>query len=363
MTITELTETGVEAEAAEWAVTLHEKSLTTSEADASLREDQHAQFVTWLQRSERHVAEFLHADDTFCRLAELDPHNRINLDDILARSSRGVTPHHSALTLAGQRSLSWRNPRVLACAASLVICLVAVFAWMAYERTHVFTTRVGEQRVVTLPDRSMMTLNTNSRAVVEFSKTARLIRLTKGEALFAVEHDPEKPFLVVTPNAIVRAVGTQFDVYQRENATTTVTVVEGVVRVIAAHGDATASIPEGPAPIGSPKDSSGEARLSAGEQARVKQGDISKSETKDVTQIVAWREQLLVFRDVPLSEVAEQFNRYNSTHIYIEDPEIGARLMNGTYSTNRPEILLKYLEKDNSVAVTTEGGSWIVRQR
>jgi ferric-dicitrate binding protein FerR (iron transport regulator) len=70
-----------------------------------------------------------------------------------------------------------------------------------------------------------------------------------------------------------------------------------------------------------------------------------------------------VFRDAPLADVAREFNRYNSMQTQIEDADIGARLMNGTYSVDRPQILARYLEMDGSVVVTPQGNGWIVHRR
>jgi transmembrane sensor len=56
------------------------------------------------------------------------------------------------------------------------------------------------------------------------------------EALFEVKHDAQRPFIVLTQAARVRAVGTRFDVCQHGTATT-VSVIEGVVQIATARPD------------------------------------------------------------------------------------------------------------------------------
>ena len=64
--------------------------------------------------------------------------------------------------------------------------------------------------------------------------------MLRGEALFRVHHDAGRPFRVYTDDAIVQAVGTQFDVYRRDDGTV-VSVLEGRVDVTPAAAVASAS--------------------------------------------------------------------------------------------------------------------------
>jgi transposase len=57
-----------------------------------------------------------------------------------------------------------------------------------------------------------------------------LSELLRGEALFVVEHNPGRPFIVSANRTKIRAVGTQFNVRRRLDDTD-VTVLEGVVQV------------------------------------------------------------------------------------------------------------------------------------
>jgi transmembrane sensor len=257
-------------------------------------------------------------------------------------------------------------------AASIIVTAAAIFSWSAYQHAHVFRTGVGEQRVVKLSDGSTMTLNTNSRASVDFSTNSRRIRLEEGEALFSVEHDAKRPFLVLTPTAVVRAVGTQFDVYQGPNATTTITVLEGVVSFASAREFAAIGGPTEPSSDpkaeSRPRDSDPTAAqtaapLAAGQQAHIGRDEVSTTNDANAPDEIAWRDRLLVFHGRSLTEVADEFNRYNRTQIRILDAGVGQRRMSGTYSVDRPQILALYLREDDSLDVEQQGDDWIVRKR
>lgn len=62
-----------------------------------------------------------------------------------------------------------------------------------------YRTAVGEQPMLTLPDQSRVTLNTQSAIAVSFDAAFRRVRLLKGEALFAVQPDVTGTFNVREP--------------------------------------------------------------------------------------------------------------------------------------------------------------------
>ena len=73
-------------------------------------------------------------------------------------------------------------------------------------------TSVGEQKVLSLADGSVIHLNTDSLVLVDFSDSRRDIHLLRGEAHFEVAHDEKRPFIVKVDNNTVTAVGTAFNV-------------------------------------------------------------------------------------------------------------------------------------------------------
>jgi transmembrane sensor len=345
----------LEEEAAAWVVALHHPDQSSEPTERK------AQAVRWIQQSAAHVAAFMHADDTYCRLERLDSEHRIDVEELVRRH------HASSVDLVraveGTRHRFRLRP---ALAASFALAASVALVWIVYTGAHTISTSIGEQRVVQLPDGSTMEMNTNSQVKVDFSPNARRVWMKRGEALFSVEHDPARPFFVITPSATVRAIGTQFDVYDRTDQSTTVTVIEGTVR-LAAEPQADTSV-RSEVPVNSqtaPVDkSNGDAiSLTAGQQAVIENKRISKSNDANAPDVIAWKDRLLVFHAKALADVAAEFNRYNTRKIVIRDDVIGSRPMSGTYSIDRPQILVMYLQEDIALSVTVQHNNWVIQKR
>ena len=93
-----------------------------------------------------------------------------------------------------------------------------------------YATAIGERRTVRLPDGSMMTLNTASRARIAYSNAERAIVLESGEAQFQVAHGQARPFRVIAGDRRITAHDTVFDV-RLLRGNVQVLLVEGVVSV------------------------------------------------------------------------------------------------------------------------------------
>lgn len=128
-----------------------------------------------------------------------------------------------------------------AAVAGLMILSAGATLWLTKQESkpvnHAMTTffvPYGESRLVVLADSSTVWLNAGSLLVspASFDKMdSRTVYLT-GEASFSAYKDPEKPFIVRTIYADIRALGTIFTVkaYPNDSCTTT-TLEEGLVSV------------------------------------------------------------------------------------------------------------------------------------
>ena len=117
----------------------------------------------------------------------------------------------------------------------LAIGLAAGGRWLfAHPSTQ---TGIGEQRSQELADGSIVALNVMTRARYDINARERVVHLNEGEATFVVQKDPERPFLVKAGGYEVRAVGTAFNVRNRDRSLD-VAVKEGVVEVRRLSGDA-----------------------------------------------------------------------------------------------------------------------------
>src|SRR5690606_27625801 len=96
--------------------------------------------------------------------------------------------------------------------------------------TNTYGSDLGERRQISLPDGSLLDLNTGSRVAVSLHRHRRIVTLEAGEVLFTVAADADRPFLVEAGHAHVRVTGTQFNV-RRDPGQVTVAVTEGSVQV------------------------------------------------------------------------------------------------------------------------------------
>jgi len=229
-----------------------------------------------------------------------------------------------------------------------------------------FVTAIGEQQTAQLEDGSIVYINTDTQIEVNYTKAERDIRLVRGEALFIVEHDPKRPFIVSAEHARVRAVGTQFNVRDRTSSVD-VSVIEGVVQVTASPKDRRSS--EGmvnivPSPAGPPEVATTPRRVSAGEVAHITSGRVVAAASSAVADTLSWRQRRLVFKDATLGEVAAEFNRYNRIQIKVDGAAANAPLFKAAvFDADRPQALILYALRDQALCVEAHGENWVIRAR
>jgi transmembrane sensor len=188
-----------------------------------------------------------------------------------------------------------------------------------------YRTATGEQRTVRLQDRSSIVLNTNTALSASVEGPVRRVRLFKGEALFRVHHDPDRPFIVEYEGHVVRVLGTEFLVRERDHMIT-VTVVRGIVEVGTSDSAAASST-----------------QLTAGQQVSAGLGGRGIPHEVDPDDFTAWTARRLRVTNVPLSDVIEDIQRYHPGIIWIWNPAIGRIRVTGIYDLSDPGRTLNVL--------------------
>jgi transmembrane sensor len=386
-------------EASEWFV-----EFRVGDVDAAVRE----RFDEWVRRSPEHIRAYIEIARTY--VAMPNPHGTKPLDvealiayahsgeNIVPFDQVGSAPPHEPHALTEPNNREQQARRVtharpvrrswLAIAASALIVALAGAAWWQAERFPIYTTDIGERRSITLTDGSTVDLNARSKLRVEFSNNERRVELLDGQALFQVAKDKNRPFIVASGEATVRAVGTQFDVYRKPNGTT-VTVLEGRVAVYstvyvesAAPTPASAPTPnvrsphvpghsaaeplawKSPASGSAPRltvnppgltdpSGSGAIFLSAGEQVTVTPAEpVAAPQHVDSGATTAWMERRLIFEGSKLSDVVQEFNRYNKRQLVIEGAQLSDFHVSGVYSSSDPASLIRFLREQPGMQVT-----------
>jgi ferric-dicitrate binding protein FerR (iron transport regulator) len=218
----------------------------------------------------------------------------------------------------------------------IVILLCCIAGWGFRDDSRHYETQIGKSKVIRLPDQSVMTLNTNSAADVHYTAQRREITLLRGEALFAVAHNPERPFDVEVGARTVSAVGTKFAVRLRAPEYFDVFVREGRIAILGSDSRAL-DTPQGETPAGETINAGQAATVSAGE-VRVTNPGIEGIDAK-----LSWTKMRLSFQGETLTEVVAEFNRFNRTQLVIIDPTLGGMQIGGEFAATEPERFVAVL--------------------
>ncbi len=311
----------IESEAARWLIRLEGDPSAKTRAD----------FDTWLDADPRNQATFIRLEKTWSRadaLRKLRPLDGSIDTEVLDKFERPANSEFEDLPKEPLRAPK-RRALVLGIAASLLAVVIGGLTWLAIGRSHwqTYKTEFGGFQRIALQDGSTALLNTDSEIRVRFTDHRRQILLTRGEALFTVAHDVNRPFDVSAADTVVRAVGTAFSVRIRDQTQVDVIVTEGRVAIDPPDDSLNSKLPQ---PVAIPTMST----LSAGETVTVKSHRLQvkkKIPDEDVTRKLAWTQGRIWFDRVTLAEAVAEFNRYNRRQIVIDDPGIAQIHIGGAF--------------------------------
>ncbi|RAQ11186.1 iron dicitrate transport regulator FecR [Burkholderia cepacia] len=229
--------------------------------------------------------------------------------------------------------LSPRAGRRRAAVKALAVLLFAGgAAWMAEPARRAaiwpadLRTAVGERRTVTLADRTVVVLDTDTALDVRFDAAARGLRLLRGTIMVTSGHDdrvPARPLVVATAQGELRPLGTRFAVRQRDGATR-VEVFAGAVRV-------------------QPDDAAAGTRvIAAGEGADFTRDAIGVQAPLDA-YASAWTGGMLVASRMRLADLVAELDRYRRGNLRC-DAAVADLRVSGTYPLDDPARVLDTLK-------------------
>jgi transmembrane sensor len=194
-----------------------------------------------------------------------------------------------------------------------------------------FRTEVGQRSTVTLPDGSVVTLNTDTVLRTRSDGEKRVLYLDRGQAYFKVAEDRAHPFEVHAAGRTVTALGTAFDV-RVERGRFAVTLVEGKVRV---------ETPS-PKPATAAASAVQDVELVAGNQFTALDDTRWSVGRADTARETAWRTGWLTFQNQPLGEVVAEFARYSERQIVL-DPKLAQRPITGRFKAGDVDAFVQAL--------------------
>ncbi len=314
----------ISVEATEWLSKI-DRELTPSEQD---------HYLEWLRSDPRHrdwIAMHEKSWGDFDLLSEWRPeHSEEPNPDLLAtrKSMSRVAIIGSALALAAS--------------IAVVISIISGPVREASDNDggrHIVAT---DYLYHELDDGSEIDLNAGSAVVVKYSESERLIHLVSGEAHFTVAKNPDRPFVVKTKGALVRAVGTAFNVRVAQNELE-VLVTEGVVRMETGVASEFAGSPEF-------KDSPAAVDLGRGQRSTIMFGEgepqavVDLVELKDLEDLLSWKPVVFDFEGTPLSDAILQFNERNEKQLVLTDGSLADFPVVASFRSDNLEGFARLLE-------------------
>lgn len=251
-----------------------------------------------------------------------------------------------------QRTSSHRVLLGLAVTALVALAVTLALGWRQYTAVEQasYRTAIGDLQEVPLADGSTVTLSSNSRMLVTLSRGERHVDLQQGEAFFAVAKDPDRPFVVSAKERRVTAVGTRFSV-RRDATDLRVVVTQGLVRLESEPGP------------GSPRQAT--TLLPAGSVALASDNGVvvHSGSVQQAREHLNWRGGFVSFHDTPLATAVDEFNRYNTGKIVIDDPQLGAMRIGGNFRWSNTDAFVRLLTQGFPVKANRRGDTIVLTRR
>tara|TARA_R110002020_G_scaffold83397_1_gene206593 strand:- start:13197 stop:14231 length:1035 start_codon:yes stop_codon:yes gene_type:complete len=302
-------------EAARWYSDLQDPDIALETWEAFLEWEGHPQNASAFQEIER-------------GLVVLERTNRAYGGMGQSAGRAGKPPTGSLSRLMRSRT-AW----IAGIAAALVLATVSAIAALPVPHPEPirYATSVGEQRSFDLADGSVMTLNTDTEAEIAFTGSQRYVRLVHGQALFEVEKG-KRPFIVVASRSQTTALGTVFDVYAKAGSVE-VTLIEGSVGVVPVPAEPELWDWFRPAS----RDGAAGRTLVPGERLVIRGDGTESVSAIDPSDASTWRSGTVWLDDMALADVVTELNRYARMKVRIDDPDLGAERLSGSFRVGEDE--------------------------
>lgn len=236
---------------------------------------------------------------------------------------------------APRMQLGW--PALVAASAALILMVAIGTEWFgpqsAVSGPPLVAFEATTAKALRLDDGSVVLLAPGATVSSDYSAKARDVHLASGEARFVVVHGDARPFRVLAGASAVLATGTVFDV-RLAGGGTEVALIEGRVEVRTRQGS----------PV----------RLTAGEGV----GADGARRPSPIPQ--RWTPPRVSVEAMALRDVLALANRDSANPIALADPELGDRLVTGTFDLADTRALARKLAAALGLLLDESGGRLVL---
>ncbi|WP_246440145.1 FecR family protein [Rhabdobacter roseus] len=216
-------------------------------------------------------------------------------------------------------------------------------AW--FSSAHYVQIRTGDREIksIKLVDGTLVQLNRNSTLQYpnEWTGAQRDVKLLQGEAFFEVKSDSLRRFVVRTPGGLaVEVLGTAFNVVQRPERTS-VFLQKGKILL---------------------RQQQQTWEMTPGEWAEFEtRRKTIRIQAADDDLWLAWLNDLFVFDDVPLDEIARIMEDYYAVRIDITNPSLARQRFTGKVPRQNIHLVMNVLAKTMNVKVLWKNGKFTMQ--
>lgn len=312
-------DSGLLNQAIDWVALLRSGRATTDDAE---------QLQRWRAQDPAHEAAFRQAARLYRDLGAMGA-------ELERRKVRRFVPRH----VVTRRALI--GGALAASVAGYMVVKPPLEMWPSLaEMSADYRTAKGEQLDVALADNVSLKLNTQTSVAVRGSGPNPRIELISGEAAITSQRPAVEPLVVIAANGQIAASAGEVNIR----------CIDGVVLATCIQGSIT--VTHGGRSV----------ELTGGQQIAYSASEAlgAPAPILDPSILSAWREKLLIFKDKPLATVVSEINRYRPGKIVVTNSDLGQRLVNGTFHTDKLDDFVAQVRQLYAVKVRALPGGVVL---
>lgn len=296
----------------------------------------------WLAASEENRKELTNAEKIW-ELSDIRDSNRFSTDKGWNQMSSRI---HKTKTIG--KSRVFLQPLRIAASILILIGLGIAVYWYSASSNYVKLTAENHKIIepILLPDGTRVSLNVGStiKYPKSFANSAtRTVELT-GEAFFDVTHNAKQPFIIHTPKAMVKVLGTSFDVEAYQNSDSVQVVVKtGTVELSSRNHEESIKLTKGNSGV-----------------YYANHNKLVKSEGADVNAL-AWKTNVILFQNVNLDYVAKTLSRVFHSSFKFDNEALKKCNYNANFIQGESlESILKTIQETLPIQIKKSNDTYII---
>ena len=199
-----------------------------------------------------------------------------------------------------------------------------------------------EEFGLSLPDGSLVDLNSDTRIHFRIDETGNRMVKLNGEAFFNVVPEPDKPFIVITGKAEIMVTGTSFSVRSYPSRDRTEVYVEN-----------------GSVQFYQQSNEQNKITLASGNMGVLEDNVISVVDNNDENYL-SWKTKKIIFNQTSMEEVARVLSRTYKKEIIFENSELEECLFTGTFDRWPVDSVVQVIELALGLDVDQNRNSFVI---